>query len=183
MIEADKVIGADLCRDRFRRGRFIGVHVISHTPHLGRASGQHVLGNIDEEVGAEAQRLDVDAFVVAVKALAERRRVELGAEKVILPFDCPRIVESVDALGAAITRQSRVEELELFTVHLMGTARMGSTPESAVVDPSGEVWDLPGCYVADASLFPSAIGVNPQLTIMALATRIAWRLGSKRAAA
>ena len=40
----------------------------------------------------------------------------------------------------------------------------------------GEVWDLPGCYVADASLFPTAVGTNPQVTIMALATKVAHRM-------
>ncbi len=58
----------------------------------------------------------------------------------------------------------------------MGTCRMGSRPSHSVVNLSGEVWDLPGCYVADASLFPTAVGVNPQVTIMALATRVAQRL-------
>jgi choline dehydrogenase-like flavoprotein len=65
----------------------------------------------------------------------------------------------------------------------MGTAKMGSDPMQSAVDLSGELWDLPGCYVADASVFPTAIGVNPQVTIMALATRIAERLANARAAA
>ena len=66
--------------------------------------------------------------------------------------------------------------MELFTVHMMGTCRMGSSPHDCVVNLDGELWDLPGCYVADASLFPTAVGVNPQVTIMALATRVAQRL-------
>jgi long-chain-alcohol oxidase len=53
---------------------------------------------------------------------------------------------------------------------------MGSSPRDSVVNLNGELWDLPGCYVADASLFPTAVGVNPQVTIMALATRVAQRL-------
>jgi choline dehydrogenase-like flavoprotein len=60
---------------------------------------------------------------------------------------------------------------------------MGSRASDSVVDLSGQVWDLPGCYVCDASLFPTAIGVNPQITIMALATRIAERIDAKRLAA
>ena len=58
----------------------------------------------------------------------------------------------------------------------MGTCRMGSRQETSVANLRGELWDLPGCYVADASLFPTAVGVNPQVTIMALATRVAERL-------
>jgi choline dehydrogenase-like flavoprotein len=61
----------------------------------------------------------------------------------------------------------------------MGTARAGSSPRTSVCDPDGRVhsdqsWrPVGGLYVADASLFPSAAGVNPMLTIMALAERTA----------
>jgi choline dehydrogenase-like flavoprotein len=102
---------------------------------------------------------------------------------VILPLTHAARVKSVDALRARLAHGIDRRELELFTVHLMGTARIGSDPASSVVNPNGELWDLPGCYVADASAFPTAIGVNPQVTIMALATRLASRFGSKRAAA
>ena len=102
--------------------------------------------------------------------------VEMGAEMVVLPFTNQHIAYTRDELDKIDELQTDVNTLELFTVHLMGTARMGSNPASSVVNLNGEVWDLPGCYVADASLFPTAIGVNPQVTIMALATRIGRRL-------
>jgi choline dehydrogenase-like flavoprotein len=51
----------------------------------------------------------------------------------------------------------------------MGTARIGTDKVSAVCDPHGAVFGMSGAYVADASLFPSASGVNPMVTIMALA--------------
>jgi choline dehydrogenase-like flavoprotein len=93
------------------------------------------------------------------------------------------VAKSPDDLSHLNETEVPRRALELFTVHLMGTARMGATKESSVVNPSGEVWDLPGCYVADASLFPTAIGVNPQITIMALATRVAFRLELAKKAA
>jgi choline dehydrogenase-like flavoprotein len=102
---------------------------------------------------------------------------------VLVPFTNNPVATSVDDLRKLDERTVPKSELELFTVHLMGTARIGRTPEDSVVGPSGELWNLPGCYVADASLFPTAIGVNPQITIMALATRVAWRLSLERAAA
>ncbi len=62
--------------------------------------------------------------------------------------------------------------VECLTVHAMGTCRMGvEHASSSVVQPSGETWDVPGLFVADASVFPTPIGVNPQISIMALATR------------
>lgn len=61
--------------------------------------------------------------------------------------------------------------MEVVTVHLMGTARMGADPVHAVTDSFGMVHDAAGLAVCDASLFPSPIGVNPCETIQAIATR------------
>jgi hypothetical protein len=54
------------------------------------------------------------------------------------------------------------------SAHIMGTCRMGTTPKESVVDPTGKVWGTEGLYVADASVFPSASGVNPMVTNMAI---------------
>jgi choline dehydrogenase-like flavoprotein len=126
--------------------------------------------------------LDHRHFLRGIKLLSQMH-FAMGAEKVMLPFFNQHSVESVDDLSKIDELQTDPSTLELFTPHLMGTARMGSRPDSSVVSPSGELWDLPGCYVADASLFPTAIGVNPQITIMALATRVAERLELARKAA
>jgi choline dehydrogenase-like flavoprotein len=61
----------------------------------------------------------------------------------------------------------------------MGTARMGADPAEHVCDPRGHVRAdaqgtiVEGLYVGDASLFPTASGVNPMVTVMALARRVA----------
>lgn len=59
------------------------------------------------------------------------------------------------------------------SAHQMGTCRMSVRPEDGVVDPRGRVWGTEGLYVADASVFPSASGVNPMVTVMAIADWIA----------
>jgi long-chain-alcohol oxidase len=100
----------------------------------------------------------------------------MGAKQVILPFSNMHTVNSVDDLDRIERTQRSRSTIELFTVHLMGTCRMGGNSRSSVVNLKGELWDLPGCYVADASLFPTAVGVNPQVAIMALATMVAQRL-------
>lgn len=66
--------------------------------------------------------------------------------------------------------------------HPMGTCRMGSSPDHSVVDAQGQVWDQPGLYVADASAFPSSLGINPALTAAAHATRVAEAIISQRSA-
>jgi hypothetical protein len=51
------------------------------------------------------------------------------------------------------------------SAHQMGTCRMSATRSGGVVDATGKVWDKDNLYVADSSVFPSASGVNPMLTI------------------
>jgi choline dehydrogenase-like flavoprotein len=59
------------------------------------------------------------------------------------------------------------------SAHLMGGCRMGAGPEDSVTDAWGRVHGRPGLYVADGSLFPKASEINPYVTIMALADRVA----------
>lgn len=59
-------------------------------------------------------------------------------------------------------------DMHIYASHPMGTCRMGLDPGSSVVGPDGQAHDLPGLYVADASLMPTSLGVNPQMTVMAL---------------
>lgn len=63
--------------------------------------------------------------------------------------------------------------VSISAAHLMGGAIMGSDPKNSVTDSFGRVHGFENYYVADASLFPSAVEVNPYLTIMALADRVA----------
>jgi choline dehydrogenase-like flavoprotein len=60
--------------------------------------------------------------------------------------------------------------------HLFGTARMGTDPATSVVRPDFRHHDVAGLYVADSSVFPSNLGVNPQIPIMTLATLCADRI-------
>jgi choline dehydrogenase-like flavoprotein len=66
-------------------------------------------------------------------------------------------------------------------LHIMGTARMGGSRRTSATDPEGATWEAPNVVVADASCFPTSSGVNPMISIEAIAymnaTRLADRLG------
>ncbi len=64
-------------------------------------------------------------------------------------------------------------DLELGAFHPLGTVRMGTSAADSCVGPTHEAHDVEGLYVCDGSVIPSSLGVNPQLTIMAMALRAA----------
>ena len=91
-------------------------------------------------------------------------------------------MESHDNLDSALSVLSQPLNpwtLELMAFHPLGTSRMSARQRNGVVDPDLESWEMPGLYVCDGSIFPTALGVNPQLTIMALAARAATRLAAR----
>jgi choline dehydrogenase-like flavoprotein len=72
----------------------------------------------------------------------------------------------------------RPADLRLEAFHPMSSARMGSDPDTSVCDPRGAVRGVENLYVADASLLPTSVGVNPMMTIIACATHVAGDVGS-----
>jgi len=64
--------------------------------------------------------------------------------------------------------------------HLIGGCRMGASPDASVVDADHRVWGVDNLFVCDGSVLPTQGSANPALTIMALASRLAERLGGKR---
>jgi choline dehydrogenase-like flavoprotein len=69
-----------------------------------------------------------------------------------------------------------VEDVTAYSAHQMGACRMGASPETSVADVRGELHDTAGVWVGDGAALPSAPGVNPMITIMALAERTATRM-------
>jgi choline dehydrogenase-like flavoprotein len=89
-------------------------------------------------------------------------------------FGAWREGEDLDAYIAAAQRVPlSAGGMTLFSAHQMGSCRMGTDPATSVADPRGELHDMPGVWIGDASAFPSPSGTNPMITIMALASRTA----------
>lgn len=80
-------------------------------------------------------------------------------------------------------RRARIRpwDLDLSAYHPLGTARMGRDPSTSVIGPDHQVHDTEGLYVVDGAAVPSSLGVNPQVTIMALATRAAEKIANSLA--
>jgi choline dehydrogenase-like flavoprotein len=70
----------------------------------------------------------------------------------------------------------RAKDLRLMAFHPLGTARADADPTRGVVDSNLQLHGIDGLHLADGSVVPSSLGVNPQITIMALATRLAYHL-------
>jgi long-chain-alcohol oxidase len=67
----------------------------------------------------------------------------------------------------------------LFSFHLQGTARLGGSAKSSATNPEGQIWETRNLYVMDSSSFPSASGVNPMISIEAIAHRNASTLAAR----
>jgi len=111
-------------------------------------------------------------------------RFRSGIEKLRLLFEAAGAHEVLLPLAPGVRPQgARRRDLRLMAFHPLGTARADASPERGVVGADLQLHDAPGVYVADGSVIPGALGVNPQLTIMALATHLAFELLERPVAA
>ena len=67
----------------------------------------------------------------------------------------------------------------MFSAHQMGSCRMGISAEVSTVDENGEMWECDDLFVMDASIFPSASGANPMMTVYALSHMLSSRLAKQ----
>jgi hypothetical protein len=132
-----------------------GRPLITYTP--GKREQAHLRRGI-----AEAARIHIAAGARSIATLHMRDhsfRVPDGGGPREIDDLCRRIER------APVTRNRSI----IFSAHQMGTCRMGSSPRDSVCGPDGEVFGVRGLYIADGSAFPASPGVNPMITIMALA--------------
>lgn len=144
--------------------------VLLHDDGRGRVRvDRHGLPVIDYQVSPKDQA----KFRKGLKTLA-RIYFAAGAREVVIPHvTCPLLTHAdqvdrvVDGLDLSPNR------LATFSAHQMGTAAMAADPRQGVTDPWGRVHGWRNLLVVDGSLMPTSLGVNPQITIAALADRAA----------
>ncbi|HXC53195.1 MAG TPA: GMC family oxidoreductase [Candidatus Limnocylindrales bacterium] len=117
---------------------------------------------------------DVETIHRGVRMSAEQM-FAAGAKAVLLPFGDLAELKSADELRRIDSRPRKRHNIELMTVHIMSSARMSRDRKGGVVDAWGRVHGLGGLVIADASIIPSSIGVNPMETIVALSLRCSER--------
>jgi choline dehydrogenase-like flavoprotein len=134
-----------------------------------RARIRYALHDDDRKRAIEAMR-----WLVKLKFAAGAREVTSGRKGAGF--------SSTEAAALAhLADDLRSEEfLHLHASHPMGTARLGPDPSASVVDPDGRIHDVDNVYVMDAALFPSSLGVNPQMTVMAMALHLSEQLLATR---
>ena len=120
----------------------------------------------------------VESLVHSMRASA-RIFFAAGARRVHAPAASKFFIEDHEAgrIDELIGRRDfKLGRVSIASAHLMGGLRMGAGPTTSVTDAWGQVHGLPWLFVADAGLFPRCSEVNPYLTIMGLADRVAERI-------
>ncbi len=115
------------------------------------------------------------------RAMVESARIHVAAgARSVFTLHTPPLERERGAIGelvAEIARRGIVpNRVTLFSAHQMSSCRIGHDRAGSVADPDGQVWDVRGLFVTDASAFPTASGVNPMISVMALARRTASRM-------
>ena len=149
----------------------IGVHLSDHS------SGQVDLTNNGAlRARYKLTQPDADRLVFGIARAAE---VHFAAGATEVYPNIARVGKLTPGkLSAFESIRFKPSELRLEAFHPMGTARMAGERDG-VCASDGSVYGLHDLYVADASLFPTSVGVNPMMTVIAFATRIAGELAQR----
>ena len=113
-------------------------------------------------------RADTEKMARAVAVLCEIF-LAAGARRVMPFLPGAQEVSSARDVARLRARKVRAGDFEVTAFHPLGTCRIGTDPRTSVLGPDYQAHEVESLYVADGSAVPSALGVNPQMTIMAMA--------------
>ncbi len=106
--------------------------------------------------------------------VASRVQFAAGAKKAMTLHTKPTEFQSAAEIGKKLAGAGwGMNELALYSAHPLGTCRMGADPRKSVVDSHCQTHDVKGLFVIDGSVIPTSLGVNPQVTILAIAEKSA----------
>lgn len=155
---------------------------VKQLPHCGVFGGM-----IHDEGGGRVRsgpgREPLLTYEMAARDLMRLRRAITILAEIAIAAGAREVITSIFGLPPITTMDQAIalenapydaRRIECMAFHPLGSARAANDPRRGVVDPWGECFELPGLFVADGSVLPTSIGVNSQIPIMAMATRIAW---------
>lgn len=102
-----------------------------------------------------------------------------GALKVFTPFSNMPELNSMKDVETLLNLRIKPNQMEMMAFHPLGTSRMARSPKLGAVNSEGESFEVKNLFVADGSIVPTSLGVNPQVTIMTLATLVAENISNK----
>jgi choline dehydrogenase-like flavoprotein len=102
-----------------------------------------------------------------------------GAREVYPALHGHRVIRDAGDIARLAASLPAASDWFLSAFHPLGTCRMATSPDRGVVSSDHQVFGADGLFVVDGSTVPSSVGVNPQVTIMAMATRAAGRIAAK----
>lgn len=135
----------------------------------GRTSIRYRLGRVDQR------------RVRAALEASAQLHLAMGAREVFSMHAAPVTVRSSRDVGALSAASLAPNRIGMFSAHVNGTCRMGTNPDHSGATPDGERHGVRGLYISDGSLLPTAPGVNPQETIMAVVSVLAERMATRHA--
>jgi choline dehydrogenase-like flavoprotein len=158
--------------------RYDRMAVFTAMLHDNTAGSVNPKGDLGLEIDYRLNSEDREELQFGLKACA-KLLLAAGATKVIIPtnptieISGPHELDKADAVDLSKTSAG------VAAVHPMGTVPMGDNPQVAAVDSRGRFHHLDGLWVADGSLFPTSIGVAPQLSIYSLGLHVGRSLVQK----
>jgi choline dehydrogenase-like flavoprotein len=142
-----------------------------HSKVAGSQLVQEDLPQADNRVDLDPDIRDYHGFPAARITYSPHRHEQVASLLIGARMEAYSAA-SPGATGAAFIPFPVIEDREIYTAHLAGTARMGDDPETSVCDGAGRLHEVENVVVADGSSFPTFPGFNPTLTIMANALRV-----------
>ena len=146
--------------------------VLLHDKTTGRVSINHTgTPNISYRLQHSDKQVLVEGAINAARLL-----FAAGAAEIIMPYTEHLRIKTEKDLEIIRQRGIAPNDIMMASSHPQGTLRMGADRHKSVVKLSGESHAVPGLFVADASLFPTSIGIPPTLTIAALGRHVAGQI-------
>ena len=139
------------------------------------AKSRIVLKDGRAQLDFEESKHDIESFRRCF-TVAARGLLAVGARRVFLPLLRPPVIEKPSDVEKIEKLKFTYNDLISYSDHTSGGTQFGIDAQRGVTDSSGCVFGTTNVYVTDSSLFPTAPGVNPSWTIMALARHVATRI-------